>query len=56
LRVGLGSTINDAIHADPMFEWKDSDDSNGFMEYDESKEITAGVLDPPAKEDNAAEG
>ncbi len=30
-----------------IFEWHDDDDLNGFIEYDELKKLTAGVLDLP---------
>jgi hypothetical protein len=51
LRVGLGPTVNDAVAADPIFEWDHSDDLSGHMEYDELKRITAGVLNFPERED-----
>jgi hypothetical protein len=33
-----------------MFEWHDTDDFGGFMEYDELKELTSGVLGLPDAE------
>lgn len=50
LRVGVGATVKDAARAEPIFEWDDADSFNGFMEYDEMKRVTAGVLDLPEKE------
>lgn len=50
LAVSFGSTIENAIAGQILFEWDDADDLNGFMEYDELKKITAGVLDLPETE------
>ena len=50
LAVRLGSTIEDAVAGPTIFEWHDTDDSNGLMEYDELKRLTAGVLDLPDAE------
>lgn len=47
LSVGLGPTIKDALAAAAIFEWHDDDEYGGFMEYDELRKITAGVLDLP---------
>jgi hypothetical protein len=49
LTVRSGSTIKDAIAAPTIFEWHDAD-HGGFMEYDELKELTSGVLDLPDAE------
>jgi hypothetical protein len=50
LAVRSGSTIKDAIAGPIIFEWHDTDSFGGFMEYDELKKLTAGVLDLPAAE------
>jgi hypothetical protein len=50
LAVRSGSTIKSAIAGPTIFEWHDIDDYNGFMEYDELKKLTAGVLDLPDAE------
>lgn len=50
LDVRFGPTIKDAVAGDSIFEWQDADDSNGFMEYDELKRITAESLDLPENE------
>lgn len=50
LSVRFGSTIEDAIAGPSMFEWHDTDDFGGFMEYDELKELTSGVLGLPDAE------
>lgn len=50
LIVRSGSTIKDAIAGPSIFEWHDTDSFGGFMEYDELKELTSGVLDLPAAE------
>lgn len=47
LSVRFGSTIEDAIAGPSIFEWHDTDDFGGFMEYDELKELTSGVLGLP---------
>jgi hypothetical protein len=47
LTVRSGSTIKDAIAGLSIFEWHDTDSFGGFMEYDELKELTSGVLDLP---------
>jgi hypothetical protein len=47
LAVRSGSTIEDAMAGPTIFEWHDDDDLNGFIEYDELKKLTAGVLDLP---------
>jgi|SRR5271165_606113 len=57
LAVRSGSTIKDAIAGPTIFEWQDTDDYGGFMEYDELKKITAGVLDlPDAESDEESNG
>ena len=48
----LGRTIDEAIGGRPIFEWDDVDGKNGFMEYEELKRITGGVLDLPCAETN----
>jgi hypothetical protein len=50
LTIRSGSTIKDAIAAPTVFEWHDTDDHGGFMEYDELKKLTAGILDLPDRE------
>ena len=50
LTVRSGSTIKDAIAGPTIFEWHDTDGYGGFMEYDELKNLTAGVLDLPDAE------
>jgi hypothetical protein len=50
LTIRSGSTIKDAIAAPTIFEWHDTDDYGGFMEYDELKKLTAGILDLPDTE------
>lgn len=50
LTVRSGSTVKDAIARPPIFEWHDTDGFGGFMEYDELKELTSGVLDLPDAE------
>jgi len=50
LAVRSGSTIKDAIAGPTIFEWHDPDGDGGFMEYDELKKLTAGVLDLPDAE------
>lgn len=50
LTIRSGSTIKDAIAAPTIFEWHDTDDYAGFMEYDELKKLTAGILDLPDAE------
>lgn len=49
LTVRHGPTIKDAVAAEPIFEWRDPD-FGGFMEYDELKRLTKGVLDLPDAE------
>ena len=49
LSVRLGPTTKDAVAAEPIFEWQDPD-FGGFMEYDELKRLTRGVLDLPDAE------
>jgi len=44
LDVRFGSTVEDAVAGKTIFEWHDDDESNGLMEYDELRRITAGVL------------
>lgn len=57
LAVRSGSTIKDAIAGPTIFEWQDTDGYGGFMEYDELKKITAGVLDlPDAESDEESNG
>jgi hypothetical protein len=55
LTVSLGSTIKDALSTDPVFEWRDPE-MGGFMEYDELKKITRGMLDLPDVESTDTEG
>jgi len=55
LTVSLGSSIKNAVLTDPVFEWHDPE-LGGFMEYDELKKITKGVLDLPDTEFTEAEG
>lgn len=50
LAVRSGSTIKDAIAGPTIFEWHDTDSFGGFMDYDEMKKLTAGVLDLPDAE------
>jgi hypothetical protein len=50
LAVRFGSTTDDAITGPTIFEWHDPDAYGGFMEYDELKKITAGILDLPEAE------
>jgi hypothetical protein len=50
LAVRSGLTIKDAIAGPTIFEWHDTDDLGGFMEYDELKKLTAGILDLPDAE------
>lgn len=50
LTVRSGSTIKDAIAGPSVFEWHDTDGFGGFMEYDELKRLTSGVLDLPDAE------
>lgn len=50
LTIRSGSTIKDAIAAPTIFECHDTDGFDGFMEYDELKELTSGVLDLPDAE------
>lgn len=50
LAVRSGPTISDAIAGPTIFEWHDPDALGGFMEYDELKKLTAGVLDLPDAE------
>src|SRR5436305_1697328 len=50
LSIRAGSTIKDAIAGPTIFDWHDTDDYNGFMEYHELKKLTAGVLDLPDAE------
>jgi hypothetical protein len=50
LTIRSGSTIQEAIAAPEIFEWHDADSYGGFMEYDELKKLTAGVLDLPESE------
>jgi hypothetical protein len=50
LTIRSGSTIKDAIAAPTIFEWHDTDDYGGLMEYDELKKLTAGILDLPDTE------
>jgi hypothetical protein len=47
LAVRSGSTIKDAIAGPTIFEWQDNDDYGGFMEYDELRKLTEGVLELP---------
>jgi hypothetical protein len=47
LAVRSGSTVKAAIAGPTVFEWHDTDSYGGFMDYDEMKKLTAGVLDPP---------
>jgi len=57
LTVRSGATIKDAVAAPTIFEWHDPDGCGGFMEYDELKTITSGVLDLPDEEfDDEADG
>jgi len=50
LAVRCGSTVKDAIAGPTIFEWHDTDGFAGFMEYDELKKLTSGVLDLPDSE------
>jgi hypothetical protein len=50
LTVRSGSTVEDPIAGPSIFEWHDADGFGGFMEYDELREITSGVLDLPDAE------
>jgi hypothetical protein len=50
LTVRSGSTSKDAIAAPTIFEWHDTDSYGGFIEYDELKELTSGILDLPEAE------
>jgi hypothetical protein len=50
LAVRSGSTIKDAIAGPTIFEWHDTDSFGGFMECDELKKLTEGVLDLPDTE------
>lgn len=50
--VRLGGTTDDAIDGDLIFEWDDVSRLNGFMEYEQFKVITAGVLDLPDNEND----
>jgi hypothetical protein len=50
LTVRSGSTIKDAIAGPTIFEWHDTDSFGGFMEYDELRELTSGVLELPDAE------
>ena len=52
LDVRLGPTKETAVAGDTVFEWQDVDESNGLMEYDELKRITAEVLLLPDSEIN----
>jgi hypothetical protein len=52
LAVRFGPTKEKALAGDAAFEWQDADESNGLMEYEELKRITAGVLALPDCEIN----
>jgi hypothetical protein len=57
LAVRSGSTIEDAIAGPTIFEWHDTDSFGGFMDYDEMKKLTAGILDlPDAESDEESNG
>jgi hypothetical protein len=57
LDVRFGSSGEDAVAGQTIFQWHDPDESNGFMEYDELRRITAGVLILPDEEiDKVSEG
>lgn len=47
LAVRFGPSIKEAIAGPTIFEWHDSDDMGGFMEYDELKKLTADMLNLP---------
>lgn len=50
LAVRTGPTIQDAVAGSTLFEWHAPEGPGGFMEHDELKSLTAGVLDLPDAE------
>jgi hypothetical protein len=47
LYAGVGKTLDEAIGGEIVFEWNSPNAFDGFMDYGQLKEISAGVIDLP---------